>query len=138
MACPYIALLRGFLGLGLLVGIAGPGVVMVRAVRERRREIGMLRAMGFRAGLVRVAMLSEAGLIAVQGTLIGAALGLVTARQLLVGSDSFGDGGLPFVLPWGGLVVILALPLAASLAATAWPASRAAAIRPAIALRAAD
>jgi putative ABC transport system permease protein len=134
----FLALMQGFLGLGLLVGIAGLGVVMVRAVRERRHEIGMLRAMGFRAGLVRAAMLSEAGLVAVQGTVIGALLGLVTTRQLLSGSESFGDAGMPFVVPWGGLLLILALPLAASLAATAWPASRAAAIRPAVALRAAD
>jgi putative ABC transport system permease protein len=134
----FIALMQGFLGLGLLVGIAGLGVVMVRAVRERRHEIGMLRAMGFRAGMVRAAMLSEAGLIAVQGTVIGALLGLVTTRQLLAGSESFGDAGVPFVVPWGGLLIILALPLAASLAATAWPASRAAAIRPAVALRATD
>ncbi|HSJ44763.1 MAG TPA: FtsX-like permease family protein, partial [Euzebyales bacterium] len=132
----FIALLRAFLGLGLLVGIAGLGVVMVRAVRERRHEIGMLRAMGFRTGIVRAAMLSEAGLIAVQGTVIGAALGLITTRQLL--SDSFGDVPPPFVVPWVGLLVILGLPLVASLAATAWPASRAAAIKPAVALRGAD
>ena len=98
----------------------------------------MLRAMGFRKGLIRTAMLSEAGLIAVQGTVIGATLGLITARQILTGSDSFGDVPLPFIVPWVGLILILALPLAAALAATAWPASRAAAIRPAVALRTAD
>jgi putative ABC transport system permease protein len=134
----FLALLRGFLGFGLLVGIAGLGVVMVRAVRERRQEIGMLRAMGFRAGLIRTAMLSEAGLIAVQGTVIGAVLGLITTRQLLMASDSFGDVPIPFLVPWFGLAVILALPLAASLAVTAWPARRAARIRPAEALRIAD
>jgi len=133
----FLALMQGFLGFGLLVGIAGVGVVMVRAVRERRQEIGMLRAMGFGKGLIRTAMLSEAGLIAVQGTLIGAALGLVTARQMM-GSDSFGNEPLPFIVPWVGLVLILALPLAASLAATIWPALRAARIRPAVALRIAD
>ena len=134
----FIALLRGFLAFGLLVGIAGLGVVMVRAVRERRREIGMLRAMGFGAGLIRAAMLSEAGLIATQGTLIGAVLGLITTRQLLANSDDFGDVTIPFIVPWVGLLVIVALPLVASLAVTAWPASRAARIRPAIALRTAD
>jgi putative ABC transport system permease protein len=134
----FLALLRGFLGFGLLVGIAGLGVVMVRAVRERRQEIGMLRAMGFRAGLIRTAMLSEAGLIAVQGTLIGAVLGLITTRQLLMASDSFGDVPIPFIVPWVGLAVIVALPLVASLAVTAWPATRAARIRPAVALRIAD
>lgn len=130
----FTELMRGFLGLGLLVGIAGLGVVMVRAVRERRQEIGMLRAMGFRTGLVRAALLSEVGLIAGQGTVIGAVLGLITSRQLLTGSDSFA-GGMPFSVPWVAMLVILALPLATSLAATAWPASRAAAISPAVALR---
>ncbi|MQB01894.1 MAG: FtsX-like permease family protein, partial [Actinobacteria bacterium] len=47
----FLAIMQGFLGFGLLVGIAGLGVVMVRAVRERRKEIGMLRAMGFQKGL---------------------------------------------------------------------------------------
>lgn len=98
----------------------------------------MLRAMGFRKGLIRGAMLSEAGLIAVQGTVIGAALGLITTRQILLGSDSFGDGGIPFIVPWAGLVLVLTLPLLASLAATAWPAARAAAIHPAVALRTSD
>jgi putative ABC transport system permease protein len=134
----FLSLLRGFLAFGLLVGIAGLGVVMVRAVRERRQEIGMLRAMGFGTGLIRMAMLSEAGLIAIQGTLIGAVLGLITTRQLLASSDSFGDVPTPFVVPWIGLVVILALPLLASLAVTAWPASRAARISPAVALRTTD
>jgi putative ABC transport system permease protein len=133
----FLALLRGFLGFGLLVGIAGLAVVMVRAVRERRREIGMLRAMGFRSSVVRAAMLFEAGLIATQGTVIGTVLGLVIAGQLLIGSAPFGDG-VTFVVPWMGLLIIVGLPLAASLAATAWPASRAAAIRPAVALRTAD
>jgi putative ABC transport system permease protein len=134
----FIRLLQGFLALGLIIGIAGLGVVMVRAVRERRQEIGMLRAMGFGSGLIRSAMLSEAGLIAIQGTLIGAVLGLITTRQLLASSDSFGDVAIPFIVPWVGLAVILALPLVASLAVTIWPASRAARIRPAVALRATD
>ena len=135
----FLAIMQGFLGFGLLVGIAGLGVVMVRAVRERRKEIGMLRAMGFQKGLVRTAMLSEAGLIAVQGTLIGAVLGLITTKQLLMGTnESFGDEPVAFIVPWIGLSLILALPLVASLAATLKPTSRAAKILPAVALRTAD
>ena len=45
---------------------------------------------------------------------------------------------MAFIVPWGGLGLILAQPLAAFLAATAWPASRAAATPPGIALRTAD
>ncbi len=134
----FLAILRGFLSFGLLVGIAGVSVVMVRAVRERRREIGMLRAMGFGSRLVRTAMLVEAGLVAGQGTVIGAALGLLVARQLLSSSDAFGGEPVAFAVPWVGLALIVVLPLAAALAASAWPAARASAIRPAIALRIAD
>jgi putative ABC transport system permease protein len=125
------AMLQGYLGLGLLIGTAGLGVVMVRAVRERRQGIAMLRAMGASSRLVRTAMLVEAGLIVVQGTVIGVLLGLATARQLL----GVVDQDLTLTVPWVGLAVIVAVPLAASLAATAWPAARAAAIRPAVALR---
>jgi hypothetical protein len=42
----FFRLLQGFLALGLVVGVAGLGVVMVRAVRERRRTVGVLRALG--------------------------------------------------------------------------------------------
>jgi|GEM_PF-1132725 len=125
------AMLQGYLGLGLLIGTAGLGVVMVRAVRERRQGIAMLRAMGASSRLVRSAMLVEAGLIVIQGTVIGVLLGLATARQLL----GVVDQDLTLTVPWVGLVVIVAVPLVASLAATAWPAARAASIRPAVALR---
>jgi putative ABC transport system permease protein len=131
----FMALVQGFLGLGLLVGISGLAVVMVRAVRERRQAIGMLRAMGFPSRTVRAALLVEAGMIAVQGTAIGVVLGLLTTRQLMTGAEAFGDGQLPFHIPWAALLVIIALPLTAALAATAWPASRAAAVQPATALR---
>ena len=37
----------------VLVGIAGIGVIMIRAVRERRRQVGVLRALGVQAAAVR-------------------------------------------------------------------------------------
>jgi putative ABC transport system permease protein len=128
------AMLQGYLGLGLLIGTAGLGVVMVRAVHERRQGIAMLRAMGASSRLVRSAMLVEAGLIVIQGTVIGVLLGLATTRQLL----GVVDPDLTLTVPRVGLAVIVAVPLVASLAATAWPAARAAAIRPAVALRTAE
>lgn len=134
----FFALLRGFLGLGLVIGIAGMGVVMVRAVRERRREIGMLRAMGFPAKTVRRAFLLEAAFIATQGILLGILLALLVSYQLLVHSTAFGDQPLPFQVPLGTLAVIAGLPLLAVLAATAAPAMQAARIKPAVALRIAD
>ena len=134
----FFRLMQGFLGLGLLVGIAGLGVIMIRAVRERRRQIGMLRSLGFQAGKVRAAFLLESGFVALEGMVIGTALSLVTSYQIVVNSDFFGDIEIPFSVPWLQLAVLLGAALVASLLATAAPAQQAARIKPAVALRIAD
>jgi putative ABC transport system permease protein len=134
----FIRLMQGYLALGLLVGIAGLGVVMVRAVRERRRQIGMLRAMGFSRGVVRAAFLLEAGFVAVQGVVVGVVLALIVSYQLLSNSDAFGEARLDFDVPWLAIGILVAVSLAASLAATVAPANQASRIRPAVALRIAE
>lgn len=128
-------LFQGFLSLGLLVGIAGLAVVLVRAVHERRRAIGVLRALGTQAAVVRRAFLVESAFIAVQGVVIGAVLGLITAYQVIVNSSTFGDADLEFAWPWVGLTVALVVPTVAALLAAATPSKRASAITPAVALR---
>jgi putative ABC transport system permease protein len=40
-------LILGFLGLGLIIGVAALGVISARAVEERRQQIGVMRAIGF-------------------------------------------------------------------------------------------
>ncbi len=134
----FMALMRGYLGLGLIVGIAGLGVVMVRAVRERRRQIGMLRAMGFPSRVVRQAFLTEAGFIAVQGVLMGTVLALITSYCLMTYSDLFGGQNMAFRIPWLSLGIVSAVAIFASLAAANFPAGQAARIKPAVALRIAD
>jgi putative ABC transport system permease protein len=131
----FFRLMQGFLSLGLLIGIAGLGVVMVRAVRERRRQIGMLRAMGLTAEDVRSAFLVEATFVAVRGLVLGVLLGLVTCYSLLDHSSVFEGAHLEFTVPWGTLAVVVGIPLVSSLLAAVGPASRASAIRPAVALR---
>jgi len=134
----FIRLLQGFLGLGLVIGIAGLGVVMVRAVRERRREIGMLRAMGFAARTVRRAFLIEASFIALQGIVIGVVLGLITGFSVVSNSTTFGDRALPFSVPWLSIALLSAATLVVSLLAVLAPARHASRIKPAAALRIAD
>jgi putative ABC transport system permease protein len=134
----FIRLLEGYLAFGLLIGVAGLGVVMVRAVRERRHEIGMLRAMGFPSRVVQRAFLIEATFIALQGVLIGGGLALVTAYQVVVNSGAFSGQTLHFVIPWNGLAVASIVPLISSIAATIYPARQAGRILPAVALRLAD
>ena len=131
-----LRLLQGYLGIGLLIGILGLGVVMVRAVRERRRQIGMLRAIGFSAGVVRRAFLAEAGFVAIQGIVLGIGLGLVVSYQMLQ-SDVFGEP-LPFTVPWLAVAVLLVVPGAGAMLAALAPAAQAARIEPAAALRIAE
>jgi putative ABC transport system permease protein len=129
-------LFQGYLAMGLLVGIAGIAVVMIRAVRERRRQIGTLRALGFPAQSVGRSFALEAAYIAVQGTVIGALLALLTLYTIIARSDAMGE--LDFAVPYAQLGVLLAGTVIASLLATVAPALSATRIRPAVALRLTD
>jgi putative ABC transport system permease protein len=129
-------LFQGYLAMGLLVGIAGIAVIMIRAVRERRRQIGTLRALGFPARSVGRSFAIEAGYIAVQGTVIGVLLSLLTLYTIIVRSDAMGD--LDFMVPVAQLSLLLLATVAASLLATVAPALSATRIRPAVALRMTD
>jgi len=131
-------LMQGYLALGLLVGITGLGVLMVRAVRERRRTIGVLRALGVKAGTVRRSFLAESAFIAVQGVLIGTLLGVLTTWVLYANSPVFGNLSAPFPIAWATIGLTVGATLLASLLVTAAPAARAARIRPAVAVRVAD
>ncbi len=132
----FFRLMQGYIALGLVVGIAGLGVVMVRAVRERRRQVGVLRSLGFQASQVRRAFLAESGFIALLGVLTGTLLA-ITVSWRLIGTEAFGDD-LPFTLPWGQLALVIGLTFVFSLLATAAPAQQASNIRPAVALRTTD
>jgi putative ABC transport system permease protein len=134
----FFQLLQGFLALGLVIGIAGLGVVMIRAVRERRRSVGVLRALGFPARTVRRAFLFESGFVALEGIVLGTGLSIVTSWLQFRNDADFKAAGVPFPIPWLAIGVLVAATAAASLLATAWPARQAARIRPAVALRIAD
>ncbi|HVS68596.1 MAG TPA: FtsX-like permease family protein [Mycobacteriales bacterium] len=134
----FFRLMQGFLALGLLVGITGLGVVMVRAVRERRRTIGVLRALGFRASVVARSFLMESGIIAFEGIALGAVLGVLTTWLMYQKSAAFDGVRNGFPIVWMTIGVLAAATFVASLIATIGPARRASQIKPAIAVRIAD
>jgi len=117
-------LLQGFMGLGLLVGIAALGVITIRAVVERRQQIGVLRAIGFHRDMVQGVFLVENLFVSGLGTFIGYALALGFAYNLYL--QVAADQGLPFLPPWPLLIGIGAALLAATLF-TAWLHARQAA-----------
>ena len=127
-------LLEGFMGLGLVVGIAALGVVATRAVVERRQQIGMMRAIGFKRRMVQATFLVESSFVAILGTVLGVVLGLVLARNL-VESIAKGNPELSLVIPWTQIGLIVLIAYLASLLTTYLPAWQASRVYPAEALR---
>ena len=127
-------LLRGFMSLGLVVGICALGVIAARSVVERRQQIGMMRALGFQKGQVRLVFLIESSFIALLGLGVGVALGLGFSGTLI---DNIREGfpGMEYRVPWGALVLVVVVGYAASVLTTFLPARRASKVYPAEALR---
>ena len=132
----FFNLFTGFMGLGLFVGIAALGVVSTRAVVERRQQIGVLRAIGYRRGMVQLSFLLESSFVALLGAIIGVVLGIVLGWNAVADiRDDEGVDTIRFSVPWVQIVVILVATYVFSLLATYFPARQASRIYPAEALR---
>jgi putative ABC transport system permease protein len=131
----FFALLQGFIGLGLVVGIAALGVVAFRAVVERRQQIGMLRAIGFGRGMVTAAFLAESLFVTTLGIVAGVATSVVLARNLLADDQFQAGGGATYVVPWDQIALFAGVALVAALAMTIIPSRQAGRVMPAEALR---
>ena len=109
----YLATFQALGSLGLLLGTVGLGAVLARNVLERRREIGLLRAVGFSPANIRNMVLSEAMALVFGGLFLGAGCALVAITPALRDRAQ--------ALPWTSLgmllVGVLLTGLMASLAA---------------------
>ncbi len=127
-------LLVGFMGLGLLVGIAALGVIAARSVVERRQQIGVMRALGFQRGQVRLAFLIESSFIALVGISLGVVLGGALSGTI-IGSIEQDFAGITYQVPWLTVGLIVGVAYVASLLTTFLPARSASKVYPAEALR---
>ena len=129
-------LIQGFMGLGLLVGVAALGVISARAVVERRQQIGVMRAIGFRRQMVQAAFLLESSFVALTAIVVGTILGLILAWNIIDDQRQQPSWeNLTLYVPWLNLFVIFLVVYAVAILATVLPAIRASRIRPAEALR---
>ena len=132
----FFRLFTGFMALGLLVGVAALGVVSTRAVVERRQQIGVLRAIGYKRGMISLSFLLESSFVFLLGSVIGLALGLLLSYHAVndIRAEA-GIAGITFSVPWLQIGLILALTYGFSLLTTFLPARQASRIYPAEALR---
>jgi putative ABC transport system permease protein len=129
-------LIEGFMGLGLIVGVAALGVVSTRSVVERRQQIGVLRAIGFRRRMVQACFLLESSFVALTAIVVGTALGLAVAYNVIADTRRQPSwSGMPFHVPWLTLALIFFVVYAVAILTTLAPARRASRVYPAEALR---
>jgi putative ABC transport system permease protein len=123
-----LGILYGLLGLAIVIAVLGIINTLALSVVERRREIGMLRAVGILRTQLRRAIYLESTLIALFGAILGLGLGL-TFGALFV--RTLRDEGLEHIaIPYGQSVVMLVLAALVGVLAALWPAARAARTRP--------
>ncbi len=130
----FSLLFQGFMGLGLVVGVAALGVLSLRAVNERRMQIAIMRAIGYRSRMVRIQFIMESIFITVIGTGLGMALGALLSWSFL-DDIAQGNQGLVFSIPWDSILVVVGITIIAALITTYVPARQASQVFPAEALR---
>jgi putative ABC transport system permease protein len=81
----YLATFQSLGGLGLLLGTLGLAVVLVRSVWERRGELALLRALGFRRSALGWLVLAENAWLLALGLAFGAAAALVAILPFVAG-----------------------------------------------------
>jgi putative ABC transport system permease protein len=123
-----LGLLYGLLGLAIVIAILGIINTLALSVIERRREIGMLRAVGMQRKQVRRTIYVESLLIAVFGAFLGLSLGLIYGP--LFARTLRGQGLSTVSVPWGQALSFLLLAAVVGVLAALWPAARAARTKP--------
>lgn len=136
MTANVMQLMEIFLGVGLIVGVAGLGIITIRNVAERRQEIGVMRAIGYQRDMIMNVFVIETSFVSLLGILLGIVLGLGLSYRMW-SWGGFSDSA-PFVVPWLELLIVVAIAFAVTQASTLPPSRRASRLAPAEALRRVD
>lgn len=119
-----------FIGLITLFGAAiGLMNIMLVAVNERTREIGLIKAIGGKSKSIRTQFLFESVLISLIGAVLGIILGVIVGNVVGIFLET------SFVIPWLWVILGIVVCTIVGLSAGLYPAVKAAALDPIIALR---
>lgn len=111
----YLSTFQTLGGLGLLLGTFGLGTVMLRNVIERRAELALLRAVGFRPSAIRRLVLFENAFLLACGLAVGTASALLAMLPHLLSTGA----DVPWFSGAGLLAGIFGVGLLAATGATA-------------------
>ena len=118
-----LALIYGLLGLSIIIAIVGIVITLLLSVFERRREIGLLRAVGMTKSQVRTTVRWESVITSLLGAVSGVVLGVVTGVVVVAALDDEGD--IAFRLPINETLSIVFISFLLGVLAAVYPAWRA-------------
>ena len=118
-----LALIYGLLGLSIIIAIVGIVITLLLSVFERRREIGLLRAVGMTKSQVRTTVRWESVITSLLGAVSGVALGVVMGVVVVAALDDEGD--IAFRLPINETLSIVFISFLLGVLAAVYPAWRA-------------
>jgi ABC-type antimicrobial peptide transport system permease subunit len=140
----FFAILDLFLGIfgSLALAVASIGIVntLVMAILERRREIGIMKALGASDFDIKKIFFAEAGVMGLMGGAVGVAMGWIIGHAINFGTNiylrrqSFPPEQIWFV-PWWLVAGAIVFAVIVSLVSGLYPATRAARLDPVQALR---
>lgn len=118
-----LGLIYGLLALSIIIATVGIIITLLLSIYERRRELGLLRAVGMTRGQVRVTVFWESIITSLLGAVMGIVLGLGLGWVIVF---ALRDQGITtFSVPIAGTVAIIVLSFIIGVLAAAYPARRA-------------